>query len=426
MVSKDFFPALNELEQVKKIDKAVFLEALEIALISAYKRNSGEASAIEVRINSERQTIRVYAYKTVVEEVEDPDKQISLEDARIIKKSYVAGDRVSKEIFPKDFGRIAAQTAKQIINQKLREIENKITYDELQGKEDKISVTTVRRVDGNNVYVDMGKLEAVMLPQDQMPNEKYRAGDKLKVYVKKVKEGTRGPQVMVSRSSEHFVRRLFEQEVPEINAGLVEIKGLVREAGYRTKLAVWSGESSIDPVGACVGNKGIRVNSIVSELSGEKIDVIAWDEDIIEYIARAMNPAKVLEVTVYEREDGSKTATVVVPDDKLSLAIGRNGQNARLAVKLTGCKIDVKSQSEAEAEGLSEESQDDSPEARRRRGKRAKSEEGGEPEADNAEAVEAVEAVDGAETETTSVNTDIMDTDTDTDTDDLPDDLGEI
>ncbi|HHW89734.1 MAG TPA: transcription termination/antitermination protein NusA [Clostridiales bacterium] len=340
MINKDFFLALDELEASKKIKKEAFLEALESALVSAYKRHYGEANSIQVKLNPARNTIRIFAYKTVVENVINKDKEVSLEEARQIKKTAKIGDIISKEITPKEFGRIAAQTAKQVVTQKLRDMETQIAYEELAEKEDELTVCVIRRIEGKNVYVDLGKLEAVMLPSDQIPDERYNVNDKIKVYVKKVKVGPKGPQIMVSRSCEGFVKRLFEQEVPEIAAGLVVIKNIVREAGYRTKIAVYSEDSSIDPVGACVGNRGMRINTIVAELNGEKIDVIPWCSDTLEYIARALSPAKVLMVQV---NDEDRTAKVIVPDDKLSLAIGKRGQNARLAVRLTGWKIDVKS-----------------------------------------------------------------------------------
>lgn len=360
MINKDFFLALDELEASKKIKKEAFLEALESALVSAYKRNYGEANSIEVKLNPARNTIRIFAYKTVVEEVTNKDKEMSLEEARTIKKTAKIGDNISREITPKDFGRIAVQTAKQVVTQKLRDLETQIAYEELAEKEDELTVCVVRRIEGRNVYVDLGKMEAVMLPSDQIPNEKYNVNDKIKVYVKKVKAGPRGPQIMVSRSCEGFVKRLFEQEVPEIAAGLVVIKNIVREAGYRTKIAVYSEDPSIDPVGACVGNRGMRINTIVAELGGEKIDVIPWCSDALEYIARALSPAKVLMVQV---NDEDRTAKVIVPDDKLSLAIGKKGQNARLAVRLTGWKIDVKSlsasQTMEEFQDIDEQSSED-------------------------------------------------------------------
>ncbi|MCI8434891.1 MAG: transcription termination/antitermination protein NusA [Clostridia bacterium] len=340
MVNKDFFAALDELEKEKRIKKDTFIEALETALVIAYKKHTGTAKAIQVKLVPERSTIKILAYQTVVEQVEDKDTQISLEDARYISRKAKVGDVISEEISSKEFGRIAAQTAKQVIMQKLREVEGAMAYSELSQKEDELITGVIRRIEANGTaYVEINKLEAVMLPQDQMPNDKFVVGDKVKVYVKKIKEGQRGPQIMVSRTIAGFVKRLFELEVPEIAGGLVVIKAIVREAGYRTKMAVYTEESNIDAVGACVGNRGMRVNAIVSELGGEKIDIIPWCPDILEFIARSLSPAKVVMVQV---NDAEKTAKVVVTDDMLSLAIGRDGQNARLAARLTGWKIDVK------------------------------------------------------------------------------------
>ncbi len=340
MVSKEFFNALEELARTKGIKESVFIEALEPALAIAYKKQSGVAKAIDVKIIPERNTIRFFAYQTVVDEVEDKDTQISLEDARLIDKKYKVGDVVSEEINPKDIARIPAQTAKQVIMQKLREIETANAFAELSQKEDELITCKVRSIDGNNVHVEINKqIEAVLMPQDQAPNDKYEVGQTVKVYVKKIKVGTRGPQVLVSRTVPGFVKRLFELEVPEIANGLITIKAIVREAGYRTKMAVYSEEQNIDAVGACVGNRGMRVNAIVSELGGEKIDIIPWCPDTLEFIARSLSPAKVVMVQV---NDDERTAKVVVMDDMLSLAIGRDGQNARLAAKLTGWKIDVK------------------------------------------------------------------------------------
>lgn len=339
MINKDFFLALDELESEKKIKKEAFLEALQTALVIAYKRHTGEARAIEVKLLPERNSIKIYAYRTVVEEVKNNDTEISLEDARLINKKFKVGDKVSEEVTSKDFGRIAAQTAKQVIMQKLREIESEIAYKELAEKEDQLVTCVVRRIDGNNVYVEINKLEAVLMPQDQAPNDRFNVGDRTKVFVKKIKPGNRGPQIIVSRTVPEFVQKLFELEVPEISSGIVEIKSIVREAGYRTKMAVYSRDSSIDPVGACVGNRGMRVNAIVSELGGEKIDIIPWCEDPLEFIARALSPAKVVMV---QADEGVREARVAVMDDMLSLAIGKDGQNARLAARLTGWKIDVK------------------------------------------------------------------------------------
>lgn len=340
MTSKDFFLALDELERSKGIKKSVFVEALETALAIAYKRQSGTSKAIEVKLSPERNTIRIFAYQTVVEEVEDKDTQISLEDARLIDKKYKVGDVVSEEINPKEINRIPAQTAKQVIMQKLREIESEQAISELSEKEGELITVMVRSADGDNVHVEINKnVEAVLMPQDQAPGDKYQVGKPVKVYVKKIKVGPRGPQVLVSRTVPGFVKRLFEIEVPEIANGIVTVKAIVREAGYRTKMAVYSEDPNVDAVGACVGNRGMRVNAIVSELGGEKIDIIPWCADTLEFIARALSPARVVMV---QANDEERVARVVVMDDMLSLAIGKDGQNARLAARLTGWKIDVK------------------------------------------------------------------------------------
>ncbi len=340
MTSKDFFLALEELERTKGIKKSVFIDALETALANAYKKQSGGSKAVEVKLQPERNAIKIIAYQTVVEEVEDKDTQISLEDARLIDKKYKVGDRVCEEINTKDIARIPAQAAKSIILQKLREIENENAKAELSEKEGELITCTVRRIDGDNVYVEINKqIEAVLMPQDCVPGEKFTVGAPVKVYVKKVKDGQRGPIVQVSRTVPGFVKRLFELEVPEIASGLVTIKAIAREAGYRTKMAVYSEDPQIDAAGACIGNRGMRVNTIIAELGGEKIDIIPWHNDTLEFIARALSPASVSRVVAYDDE---RAAKVGVPDNMLSLAIGKDGQNARLAAKLTGWKIDVK------------------------------------------------------------------------------------
>ncbi len=343
IVKKDFFLALEALEHEKRIKPEVFIEALETALVIAYKKHTGTAKAIEVKLFPETSKIKILAYQTVVETVENKDTEISLEDARDISKKYRVGDRICEEVSSKDFGRIAAQTAKQVIMQKLREVEGEMAYAELAQKEGDLVTGVVRRIDpikdGNNVYVEINKLEALMMPQDQAPGDKFNIGDRVKVFVKKIRTGPRGPQVLVSRTVAGFVRKLFELEVPEVASQLVTIKAIVREAGYRTKMAVYTEDKNIDAVGACVGNRGMRVNSIVSELGGEKIDIIPWCSDILEFIARSLSPAQVVAVEVNDEE---KVARVIVEDDKLSLAIGRDGQNARLAARLTGWKIDVR------------------------------------------------------------------------------------
>lgn len=355
MISKDFFDALDDLEKEKGISKDVFIQALENALTFACKKHFGEATNVEVRLNPEKSTIKIYSYKNVVETVEDPDKEIALEDARQIKKSYDVGDRVAQEVNTKDFSRIAAQTAKQVIMQTLKEIEKNQAYDQYSEKENEMLVGVVSRVKDDNVYVEIGKnqMEGILMPSDQIPGEKFSQGDKIKVYVKRVKDGVKGVQVILSRSCIGFVRRLFENEVPEIRAGLVVIKAIAREAGYRTKIAVYSTDPDVDAVGACVGQKGVRINAISNnELNGEKIDVIPWSEDNLDFIASALSPAKVYMV---QGNEETKEAKVIVPDDKLSLAIGREGQNARLAARLTNWKIDVKSYSNAVKMGLIED-----------------------------------------------------------------------
>lgn len=347
MINKDFFQALDELEAQKKINKEQFLETLEAALTSAYKKMYGEAKNALVKLNPEKNTIKIYSYKTVVNEVEDPDKEISLEDARAIKKSYDVGDSVVNEESTKDFGRIAAQTAKQVVMQRLKEIERQMAISELSEKEDELLTTVVKRIDNGNIYVQIAgsHTEGIMTENDQIPGEKFNVGDRIKVYVKKIKESFKGTQVQVSRGNIGFVRKLFELEIPEIASGDVVIKNIARDAGNRTKVAVFSDKPNIDALGAYVGNRGVRINTIVSEMNGEKIDLVLYSDDPLEYIARALSPAKVMSV---ETNESLKASRVVVPDDKLSLAIGKSGQNVRLAARLTGWKIDVKPASEVE------------------------------------------------------------------------------
>ena len=344
MVNKDFFKALDDLEQERKIDKNTFIATLETALTSAYKKMYGEAKSAMVKLYPERNTIRIFSYKTVADVVEDPDKQISLEEARKIKKSYKVGDIVAVEETTKDFGRIAAQTAKQVVMQKLRELERQTAASELSEKEDELLTTVVKRIDGDNVFVLIPgtHTEGALMKNDQIPGDKFKVGDRVKVYVKKIKDSYNGPQIQVSRSNIGFVRKLFELEIPEIASGEVKIKNIARDPGNRTKVAVYTDRPNLDPIGACVGNRGTRINTIVNELNGEKIDLVEYSDDPLEYIARALSPAKVLSV---ETNDSLNMSQVIVPDDKLSLAIGKSGQNVRLAAKLTGWKIDVKPES---------------------------------------------------------------------------------
>lgn len=349
MINKDFFLALEDLEREKGIKKEDFISWLETALVSAYKRNFGTGKAVAVKLMPDKHTIKVYAYKTVVADVDvipGDDTIIGLTEAKNTKKTAHVGDVLKEEITPKDFGRIAAGTAKQIITQKLRESERSQVSQEMNEKLDQITTGLVRRIENDTIYLELtgAMVEGVLMPNDQIPGEKYAINDRVKVYIKRVKETEKGAQAIVSRTSPNFVKKLFELEVPEIANGIVEIKSIVREAGYRTKMAVHSIDPNLDPLGACVGNKGMRVNNIVSELNGEKIDIIIWSEDPFEYIARALSPAKVLTVEVNDEE---KSSRAIVPDDKLSLAIGKSGQNVRLAARLTGWKIDVKSVSQS-------------------------------------------------------------------------------
>ncbi len=336
MVNKDFFAALDELEKDKRIEKSTFIEALEAGLVSAFKRETGEARPMTVKLNENRCEIKVFAYKTVVEEVTEPDKEILLSDAKEIKKSYKVGDWVLWDVTPKELSRIAIQTAKQVVMQRLNDARKERVMSEM--------------TDGDIVYLEIlsTQMTAIMSGADKSPNEKYMPGQMLKVYVKNTRTNTRGPQVIVSRSVAGLVKRLFEMEAPEIKSGDIVIKGIVRDAGNRTKMAVHSDNPNIDAVGGCIGQKGVRINEVVRELSGEKVDIIRWSENPLEYIARALSPAQVLSIT----QEDEKTARVIVPDDKLSLAIGKGGQNVRLAAKLTGWKIDVKSQSQAIQDGI--------------------------------------------------------------------------
>ena len=348
MINQDFFLALEELERQKGIAQDEFIAALENAMSIAYKKMSGVAGDIVIKVNPERKSITINSVRTIVDEVSDPDKEISLEEARETKKSYKTGDLFTVEVKSKEFGRIAAQTARQVLTQKLREIERENTVNEFEDKEGELMFCTIRRVENGNVYVEVGgnQIEGVLTPRDQVPGEKYEVNQKLNVFVKKVKNSVKGAQIMVSRTANGLVRRLFENEVPEIKQGVVQIKSIAREPGQRTKIAIWSEDPSVDAVGACVGNKGARVNAIVAELGGEKIDIIPWSENPLEYISMALSPARVIKVI----QTGDNSAMAIVPDDKLSLAIGRSGQNARLAVRLTDWKIDVKSESAALAE----------------------------------------------------------------------------
>ncbi len=362
ITSKDFFLALDQLEKEKKISKEFFIDALKSALISAYKKHFGEARNAEVSLNPEKGTIKVVAYKTIVEEVEDPDKEISLEEAKQIKSTYKLGDTISEEVTPKNFGRIAAQTAKQVIMQKLREAERNNLSNELsQNGTEQLTTAIVRRKAGGNVYVQLGATEAegVLGEKDIIPNEKLQVGQHIKVMIKKVADSGYGTEVQVSRTTTAFVKKLFELEVPEIASGEVEIKSIARKAGNRTKISVFAADPNVDPVGACVGNRGARINVILAELGGtEKIDIIKYCDDVFEYIANALSPADVVSVEINEE---TKSSRVIVPDNKLSLAIGKGGVNVSLAAKLTGWKIDVKSETENQKDEESRQVQEFTP-----------------------------------------------------------------
>ena len=317
-------------------------------MLTAYKKNFNAEENVKIIIDEEKAVIQVFSLREVVEEVFDPAIEISLDEARKINKRAQIGDIVEVEITPKDFGRIAAQTAKQVIVQKIREAEREIVFTEYSDRQGEIVSGLIQKVDKNVVIVDLGRLEGIMTANEQIPTETYAVNDKIKAYVVDVQKNSKGvPQMMISRTHPGFVKRLFELEIPEIYEGLIEIKNIVREAGSRTKIAVYSKDMNIDPVGSCVGPRGIRIQNILNELKEEKIDVVEWSEDPVQYIASALSPASVLAVDINQEEMTSK---VVVPDSQLSLAIGKDGQNARLAAKLTGWKIDIKSESQIKGE----------------------------------------------------------------------------
>ncbi len=343
---------MDFLEKEKGIDKNILMEALEAALISAYKKNFNSATNVRVELDEATASMRVFARKTVVEEPEDHQQELSLEEAKAIDPNYEIDDVIELEVTPKDFGRIAAQAAKQVVTQRVREAERGVIFSEYVEREDDVMTGIVQRKDARFVYVHLGKIEAKLAESEQMPTEEYHSHDRLKVYVTKVENTSKGPQVYVSRSHPGLLKRLFEMEVPEIYDGIVEIKSVSREAGDRSKIAVFAEDPDIDPVGSCVGQKGQRVQAIVNELRGEKIDIVQWSADPVVYVSNALSPAQVIKVVVNEDE---KATTVIVPDHQLSLAIGKRGQNARLAARLTGWKIDIKSESEARESGFFDE-----------------------------------------------------------------------
>ena len=342
--NKELILALEDLEKEKGLNKDYVLDSIETALVTAYKRNFDSLENVKVVMDRKTGATHLYSVKQIVEKVENPELEISLKDAQKINPDLTLEDTVDMEIVPRNFGRIAAQTAKQVIIQKLREAEREIVYNEFNDRKGEIVSGIIQKADKNIVVMDLGKLEGVMPTKEQIPTEHYRVNDKIKGYVLDVEKGQKGaPQVIVSRSHPDFVRKLLEFEIPEIYEGVIEIKSVSRDPGYRSKVAVYSPDPNIDPVGSCVGQKGVRIQNVINELNGEKIDVIEWNEDPSIYIAASLLPAQVLAVDVKPEEN---FAQVIVPDNQLSLAIGKSGQNARLAAKLTNWKIDIKSETQ--------------------------------------------------------------------------------
>lgn len=348
--------AVKGLVKIKKVDENVVFDALEMLLLTAYKKESGSNAKISISVNRETGDYKIYEEKEVVEAPdEDPEvavNQISVAEAKKIDTDYEAGDLVRIEVTPKDFGRVAAQAAKQVLMNRLREAERGSIYDEFSGREGDIISGVVKWSASRTIIVDLGRAEGILAHQDQIEGETFEPNDKIKCYIQEVRKTTKGPEIILSRSHPDFLKRLFELAVPEIYSGVVEIKSVVREAGSRSKIAVYAMDPTIDPVGACVGPKGQRVQTIVNELHDEKIDIVRWDEDPAIYIANALSPSKVVSVSVWDEE---KSSYVIVPDHQLSLAIGKAGQNARLAARLTNWKIDIKSESQAAEEGFGDD-----------------------------------------------------------------------
>lgn len=356
-MNKEFIMALEEITKEKGISKNVIYDALEAALVSSYKKNYGTNQNAKVEIDRDTGNIAVYTELIVVEEVEDEYKEIGLTLAQVQNPSFEIGDIYRKEITPSKFGRIAAQTAKQVVIQRIKDAERDVIYQDFVDRENELITGQIQRINKNVIFFDLGKTEAILPPSEQIEGVEYKQGDRLKLFVLEVKKTTKGPQIILSRSHPSLVKRLFELEVPEIQDGIVDIFSIAREAGSRTKIAVFSKSEDVDPLGACVGFKGSRVRAIVDELDDEKIDIVVWDKKIRNFIANSLSPSKVVEVVVNEKE---KSALVIVPDYQLSLAIGKEGQNARLAAKLTNWKIDIKSESQFDEyyDNLSEEEQE--------------------------------------------------------------------
>ena len=346
-MNADFISAIQELGKEKGIEPELLYQAVEDALVAAYKKNSNTNQNVRVDMNKETGEIHVYAQRTVVEGVPVDETEMTVQEAQAIDPRYLAGDIVETEVTPKNFGRIVAQNAKQVVVQRIREAERGQVYERFQSRNQDIVTGIIERQENKNVYIDLGKVEAVLTPNEQIPGEIYQYHDRMKTFIVEVKRSAKGPQIVVSRTHPGLLKRLFELEVPEIHDGIVEIKSVAREPGMRSKISVYTADENVDPVGACVGHKGMRVQTIVNELRGEKIDIVKYSEDPAQYVANALSPAKVVSTNVNEAE---KICRVVVPDYQLSLAIGKEGQNARLAAKLTGWKIDIKSESQAKEE----------------------------------------------------------------------------
>ena len=342
-MNKEFIVAMEELEKEKEVSKELLIEAIEMALLSAYKKNYGTIQNVRVNIDREEGDIDVYMRKDVVDVVEDELTQVALKDVISLDPNYQVGDAIEYRVTPKDFGRIAAQTAKQVVVQRIREAERGMIYDDYASRQGEITNGTIQRVSNETIFVNMGKTEGILAAAEQVKGENYNVNTRMKFFILDVRKTMKGPQVYLSRSHPGLVRRLFELEVPEIHDGLVEIRSMAREAGSRTKIAVYSEDESIDPVGACVGSRGSRVQAVVDELFGEKIDIINWSDEPAQNISSALSPAKVEGILI---GDDGKSATAIVPDYQLSLAIGKEGQNVRLAAKLCGWKIDIKSHSQ--------------------------------------------------------------------------------
>ena len=350
----EFIQAINQVCSERNLPQQIVIEAVEAALVSAYKRNFGLSENIRTKLDLATGQVHVYAEKEVIETVADPKVQITLEEAQLVRSTAQIGETVSIETIPRDFGRIAAQTAKQVILQRIREAERDVLYNTYIDREGELITGTVQSIDHQAITLNLGKTEATLPRSEQIPGEHPRPNQRIKAYVVEVSKTNRGPQIIVSRTHRNMLRRLLETEVPEIFNGTVEIKHIAREPGSRSKVAVVALQAGVDPVGSCVGMRGVRIQNIVNELGGEKIDVVEWSPDVATFIGYSLSPAKVMNVTLREESDGSKTASVVVPDRQLSLAIGKEGQNARLAAKLTGWRIDIKNASEAAEEALSQ------------------------------------------------------------------------